>query len=241
MSFNMDINVSDCIVHHDRDAGFVVMAKPSGIGTNDFTDLFRDYLHGNAVETHDIPRKKQPHPVHRLDWATSGCLVLGYARAARTLLSRAFEERRVHKNYWAIVDGIPSDNEGTLYGTIKVKRRPSSIISYLHPDGKPIETKFKVLASNGAQTLLSLEPITGRTHQLRVHCSKLLGTPIHHDTIYNPAATDRTQRMCLHAASISLPYPSAAGETMSFEAPLPPYMQDQIARMTPVAGKTAIL
>jgi tRNA pseudouridine32 synthase/23S rRNA pseudouridine746 synthase len=165
--------------------------------------------------------------VHRLDQDTSGLLVMARGIEAQRRMSRLFETRQVHKRYVAVVAGqperspqaTPPDAEGwrTIDGPILLdwERRPLHIV---HPDGKPARSRWHVLQSSDTATLVELEPVTGRTHQLRVHMQSI-GHPMLGDTLYAPPAV-RAQcpRLMLHAQSLAFTHPFT-GEAMDFSAP----------------------
>jgi tRNA pseudouridine32 synthase/23S rRNA pseudouridine746 synthase len=131
-------------------------------------------------------------------------------------LSAAFAERRVCKRYVAVVDGAPDADEGEVDLPLIADwpRRPRQVVDAAR--GKPSLTRWRVLARQGRTTRLLLEPVTGRSHQLRVHMAAL-GWPIVGDALYggeNPAAP----RLMLHAQSLRLAHP-VDGRDLCFEAP----------------------
>jgi tRNA pseudouridine32 synthase/23S rRNA pseudouridine746 synthase len=163
--------------------------------------------------------------VHRLDMATSGLMVMARGAAAQRALSRAFAAREVSKRYIAVVAGrldAPPEAWGTIDLPIVVDwpNRPLRIID--HQLGKPSLTRWRVLGydETGTSTRVELEPITGRSHQLRVHL-RALGYPILGDALYAPHDVQaRASRLLLHAASLGFVHP-VTGETLAFECPVP--------------------
>lgn len=166
--------------------------------------------------------------VHRLDMATSGLMLMARGAAAQRVLSHAFASRAVHKRYVAVVDGVlnpPTDAEdgwGLIDLPIMVDwpKRPLRIVDPHR--GKPSLTRWRVLNTDAAGqiTRVELEPITGRSHQLRVHL-QALGHAILGDTLYAGAAVQaRAGRLLLHASTLSLPHP-ISGEWLSFVSPPP--------------------
>jgi len=162
--------------------------------------------------------------VHRLDMATSGLMLMARGAAMQRQLSQAFASRRVHKRYIAVVDGhvaTPIDEWGVIELPILVDwpRRPLRIVD---PRGQPSVTRWRVLAHElGAdgrpQTRLELEPVTGRTHQLRVHL-QAIGHAILGDALYaNDAVRARNERLLLHASELALKHP-VSGEPLHFSS-----------------------
>jgi tRNA pseudouridine32 synthase/23S rRNA pseudouridine746 synthase len=164
--------------------------------------------------------------VHRLDMATSGLMVLARSPAAQRRLNDAFANREVHKRYIAVVDGIvppPPQDWGVIDLPIIVDwpNRPRRIID---PErGKPSVTRWRVLAHDPLNntTRVELEPITGRSHQLRVHLLAL-GHAIVGDALYaSPRVQALSDRLLLHACSLALPHP-VSGQTLRFDS-APPF------------------
>ena len=161
--------------------------------------------------------------VHRLDMGTSGILVFGRGAGAQRALSIAFAERRVDKRYVAVVAGRPEAGEGTIDLPLICDwpNRPRQIVS--RERGKPSLTRWRVLARSPdepATTRLELEPLTGRSHQLRVHL-QAIEHPILGDELYAPADVHAmAPRLLLHAERLTLPHPSS-GEPLVLHAPCP--------------------
>ena len=162
--------------------------------------------------------------VHRLDMATSGLMLMARGAAMQRAMSLLFERREVRKRYVAMVDGQlapapTADGWGLIDLPIAVDwpRRPLRTIDTA---GKPSQTRWRNLAFNSEAhcTRVELEPITGRSHQLRVHLLAL-GHPILGDTLYAPDAVQaRSPRLLLHATALRLAHP-ATGELLTFENP----------------------
>ncbi len=169
--------------------------------------------------------------VHRLDMATSGLVVMARGLAHQRSLSRAFETRQVHKRYTAVVAGALAnplpDNGWNLIDlplTVDWPNRPRSIIS--HELGKPSLTRWRLDAAQrpaahaDITTRLELEPVTGRTHQLRVHL-QAIGHPIVGDALYAHARQQAmADRLLLHAHWLQLPHP-LDGQAIEFHSPCP--------------------
>lgn len=144
---------------------------------------------------------------HRLDRDTSGVLILARSALARRRLGEAFERRAVRKEYVAVIHGVPPTPEGGVHLPLAPdpghapRQRVDPII------GRPATTRWRTLArsADGHRTLVALEPVTGRSHQLRAHLA-WLGVPIHGDVLYG-APAGASGRMLLHAARIGFPHP----------------------------------
>ena len=171
--------------------------------------------------------------VHRLDMGTSGLVVMARGAQAQRTLSAAFAERRVHKRYEALVAGVPeaSDADADADGWCNIHlplivdwpNRPKSKVDF--ELGKPSHTRWRRLAEHDVAGLgpcarLALAPVTGRSHQLRVHLLAL-GHPILGDELYaEGAALAAAPRLLLHACAVSLPHP-AHGGIQHFSSPVP--------------------
>lgn len=203
------------------DASLLVLDKPSGLLA----------VPGRGPDKQDClaARVQARYPdalvVHRLDMDTSGLMVMARGAAAQRALSRAFAERAVHKRYHAVVAGIlQAPPEG--WGCIDLPlicdwpNRPRQIVDPIL--GKPSLTRWRVLGHDaaGAWTRVELEPVTGRSHQLRVHL-QALGHPILGDALYAPPEVQaRADRLLLHACALRLPHP-ASGQDCEFTSPAP--------------------
>jgi tRNA pseudouridine32 synthase/23S rRNA pseudouridine746 synthase len=158
--------------------------------------------------------------VHRLDMATSGLFVMGRGISMQRRLSRAFAEREVAKHYEAVVTGRIEPDAGTIELPLAADwpRRPMQKVDEEH--GRPSETRWTVAARDTDTTRVLLEPLTGRTHQLRVHL-RAIGHPIVGDALYAPPEVQAlSPRLLLHATGLRLAHP-ASGEPLTFESPAP--------------------
>jgi tRNA pseudouridine32 synthase / 23S rRNA pseudouridine746 synthase len=157
--------------------------------------------------------------VHRLDQATSGVMLFGRGAAAQRALSMAFAARRVAKRYEAVVLDLVADEAGTIELPLSTDwpNRPRQRVDRAH--GKPSLTQWQVLSrdATACTTRLQLEPITGRSHQLRVHLAAI-GHPIVGDTLYAPPSD--APRLLLHACELRLPHPRDA-RTLVLTSPVP--------------------
>ncbi len=155
--------------------------------------------------------------VHRLDMATSGLLLFARGLECQRRLSTAFERRRVTKEYEALVQGVPGAPSGEIDLPIGADwpRRPRQMID--HVTGRRSVTRWRVLACEGALTRVVFEPVTGRSHQLRVHAAAM-GWPIAGDALYGDAAA--APRLMLHARSLALAHP-VSGVMQQWQSPAP--------------------
>lgn len=157
--------------------------------------------------------------VHRLDRDTSGLLVLARTAAARAALGRAFESRQVAKRYLAVVTGGPPTTAGTIHLPLadNPHRPPAKRVDPIL--GRRATTRWRVVATRRAgdavRTLVELEPVTGRSHQLRAHLA-WLGCPISGDPLYGPHGG--AGRLALHAATLEFPHPND-GRVLRLAAP----------------------
>lgn len=156
--------------------------------------------------------------VHRLDQATSGLIVFARGADAQRALSVAFAERRVYKRYEAVLHGVLKDDEGDVALPLMVDwpNRPRQIVHLT--EGKPALTRWRVAARSASRTHVLLEPVTGRSHQLRVHM-QALGHAIVGDDLYGPQPP-QAGRLLLHAAALHLPHPRRP-EVLRFASEVP--------------------
>ncbi|MEM8758184.1 MAG: RluA family pseudouridine synthase [Planctomycetota bacterium] len=198
---------------------FAVVLKPPGLHAvpGRTPDKF-DSIQARARIA--FPWAEGPITVHRLDRDTSGILVLGLTRAAHRDLSVQFQDRRVSKRYTALLDGEPPAAEGlvNLPMIVDWPNRPRQMVD--HESGKPARTRYRVLGGGAGRSLVELEPITGRTHQLRVHAATPvrdggMGAPIAGDTLYGKGAGPR---LMLHAGALEFDEPGT-GRRRRFESP----------------------
>jgi len=201
------------ILHLDDD--LLVVEKPAGLLS----------VPGRGPERADclIERLRVAHPqvllVHRLDLDTSGVMIFALTPQAQAHLGRQFEHRRVQKRYVALVAGHPAEAAGRVDLPLIVDwpNRPRQKVC--HATGRPAQTDWRVLRAEGANARVRLMPLTGRSHQLRVHM-QALGHPILGDPLYAGAAAGNWPRLMLHAEDLRLTHPQT-GEALRFRAPVP--------------------
>ncbi len=201
------------ILHADHE--ILVVDKPAGLLT----------VPGRGPDKSDclINRLRGAFPtillVHRLDLDTSGVVIFGLTPHAQRFLSREFEQRGTKKTYQARLWGQLSPDEGQVDLPLIVDwpNRPRQHVN--HETGKPAQTDWRVMRHEGDTTRVRLFPITGRSHQLRVHMMSL-GHPILGDPLYATDAARDFPRLMLHAETLRIRHPDS-GRHMTFSAPVP--------------------
>jgi 23S rRNA (cytosine1962-C5)-methyltransferase len=225
-----------------RDDALIAVNKPAGIPTHaaDPADPFA----GDALRIVRAQEGLHYLGMHqRLDAETSGVLVFAARPDANKPLAEAFEGRRVHKIYAALVHGRPRRTEGTVDAPIVRDRGERYRVAAADdPRGQPARTRYRVLetfapdkatSEDGSPSpgyaLVEVIPETGRSHQIRVHLAHI-GAPVVGDPLYGPADLP-APRLCLHARELTLPHP-ATGQLLTIDAPLPPLFAD-VSRTLP--------
>lgn len=212
-----------------RDAMILVVDKPAGMpvhpGPNPRGRVLVTVTHLLDSLRFGLPRK--PEAAHRLDKDTSGCLLLGRHSRAIAHLNVLFKRGFVTKRYWALVEGGPATDSGVFDLALARLNPDRGWWMKADPSGLPAITNWRVMGrgvdQSGADiSWLELEPLTGRTHQLRVHCSAA-GHAIIGDPIYGSGPRSGGPGLQLHARSLSIPYDMKKAP-IEVEAPVPPHM-----------------
>jgi len=201
-----------------RRGGLVAIDKPAGI----HCQAARHRLAGTLPDMVRVllGSRDAVDPVHRLDKHCSGVVVLGETKRARRELSALWAGGGVRKRYLALVAGEPPNDEGEIDAPIGKDPHGPPSRKMVAADGRSSLSRYRVLARSSGTSLIELEPITGRTHQLRVHCAHL-GWPMLGDPWYAPpSVAAMAPRLCLHAWRLELPK-GALGTPCEIEAPVP--------------------
>jgi 23S rRNA pseudouridine1911/1915/1917 synthase len=228
------------IVHEDEH--LIVVVKPAGVlvhptlGVKSGTLANALAYHLNRVSIDEsaalinhppapevAPPFVRPGLVHRLDRDTSGLLAVAKTQAALSRLSQHFQRRLVEKRYVAVVSGLLEEDRLTLDAPIGRDEGASPPWGVL-PGGKPAETRLRVLERRARRTLVELEPVTGRTNQLRIHCAHA-GHAVVGDRLYGG---EPHARLCLHAARLSFRHP-ATNEWVEFVSEAPAELLSALA------------
>jgi len=215
------------LLHEDDKV--LVFNKPAGLAVQGGSGLSR-HVDGMLEALRDRKGQK-PRLVHRLDRETSGVLVVARTRAAAQALAESFRARSTRKIYWALTKGVPRESQGRISTWLTKESGPDGDFMQVHrdrtADAVHAVTSYSVIDQAGQNVAWqSLRPITGRTHQLRVHMAHL-GTPIVGDPKYFNIMNwelpgGMQNRMHLHARRIVVPHPS--GGTLDVTAPMPQHM-----------------
>jgi len=202
------------VLYRDRDV--IAIDKPAGLAVQGGTNTLR-HLDG-MLDALRFDAAERPRLVHRLDKDTSGVLLLARSAKAATWLAAAFRDKTARKTYWALVAGVPRPKRGRI---------DLAVAKDDEDDARDAVTYYTVVEQAAQKAAwLALLPLTGRTHQLRVHCAGM-GTPIVGDGKYGGAKAllpglEGGRKLHLHARFIALRKPD--GSRLAVTAPLPPHM-----------------
>lgn len=220
--------VRSLVIH--KDESILVLNKPCGLAVQGGTRTER-HLDG-MLEALTFDAAEKPRLVHRLDRDTSGVLVLARTAAAAAKLGRSFKERDTRKIYWALTVGAPRPDRGTIRMHLakqagKKGERVTGVSAHAD-EAQFSETHFATVARAGQKLAwLVFMPVTGRTHQIRVHAAEALQCPVVGDGKYGGAAAhpggEISTSLHLHARSLDVAHPD--GGRFSILAPLPPHME----------------
>jgi 23S rRNA pseudouridine1911/1915/1917 synthase len=210
------------------DGSIVVLDKPSGMTVHPGAGRREGTLAAALIhafpEIAGVGSPERPGIVHRLDRETSGVMVAARSPAAFESLSGQFRDRNVHKIYLGLVWGRMPAAEGCFTWAIGRHVRHGQKISVRTRRPKQAETRYRVLREYRETTLLELRPVTGRTHQIRVHLAAA-GHPVVGDGRYGKKGARKFPRLFLHAHRLSFSHPGT-GERVEFESPLPAELEE---------------
>jgi 23S rRNA pseudouridine955/2504/2580 synthase len=237
--------IQDCVIF--RDEHMIVLNKPPGLASQGGSGQGERHVDGLTAAL-TFGYKDRPKLVHRLDKDTSGVLLLARTDRVARALSEALRHRAARKIYWAVVAGVPQPKQGSIkFALMKAPGHgrggegekmlcihPAKVADY--PDAKRAQTDYFTLWFLGTRlSWMALEPVTGRTHQLRAHMAEV-GHPILGDGKYGGGDADNagdgwgagiggeiSRKLHLHARSLSIEHPITKAP-MTFVAPLPPHM-----------------
>jgi 23S rRNA pseudouridine1911/1915/1917 synthase len=219
------------IIYQDGD--IIVLDKPAGLTVHPApghpSGTLVNALLAACPDLRGIAGTLRPGIVHRLDKDTSGLMVVAKNDRAQRALQRQLKDRDVHKTYLALVHGVPKPREGLIEAPIgrhPKNRKKMAVVA----GGREAITKYRVREelAGGRYSLLEVEPVTGRTHQIRVHMAAL-GHPIAGDATYGKRS-DIIARQALHASKLAFAMP-LGGRTVEFESPLPSDMHTALERL----------
>ena len=207
------------IIYQDND--IIVVDKPAGLTVHPApghpSGTLVNALLAMCPDLQGIAGTLRPGIVHRLDKDTSGLLVVAKNDRAMRALQQQLAERQVHKTYLALVHGVPKPREGQIEAPIGRNPRNRKKMAVVE-DGRESTTRYRIREELPGHALLEVEPVTGRTHQIRVHLAAI-GHPILGDSVYG-RPSPLLDRQFLHAWKLAFGMP-LGGRLVEFESPLP--------------------
>lgn len=216
--------IQKLVLYKDKD--ILVLNKPAGLAVQGGSKTTR-HIDG-MLDALRFDYDEKPHLVHRLDKETSGVLVIARTVQNAGFFSQLFKTKEVHKTYWALVAGLPKPAKGKIDAPLAQKQ-----IGKNHDKRMVDEEGISAISLYQVQdhladkvAWLQMSPLTGRTHQLRIHAAEVLKTPILGDSRYGTRTEltkDLSNKMFLHARAISIPLPNK--KILTIEAPIPEHFQ----------------
>lgn len=216
-----------------QDFDLMVVDKPAGLAVHPApghpSGTLVNALLAITPDLKGISGALRPGIVHRLDKDTSGLIVVAKNDRAMRALQRQLKDREMHKTYLALVHGVPKPAQGVIEAPIgrhPKNRKKMAVVA----GGRESETRYRVReeVAGGKYALLEVEPVTGRTHQIRVHMAAI-GHPIVADAVYGKRS-DVLDRQFLHAWKLAFAMP-LGGREVEFESPLPPDLREALAKL----------
>lgn len=203
-----------------QDSNLIILDKPAGLAVHGgpstpvhLESMLGVFAHGSFGA---------PQPVHRLDRDTSGCLILARHEKAASRLGRLFSAGKIGKRYWAIIEGRVSQSSGLIDLALLKINKKTGWRMIADSKGQRAVTRWRLMGGAENQIWLELEPETGRTHQIRVHCAEGLKSPVLFDPVYGTKKDGET--MHLMSRRIIIPY-WADRPPVIVEAPPPEHMK----------------
>lgn len=207
-----------------KDENIIVINKPSGMAVQGGTNQMR-HIDG-LLDGLKFEKEERPKLTHRIDKDTSGLLVLARNRKYALLLTKAFREHKIKKTYLALCAGCPNKHEGQIKASLEKVGEKMLVIQ----DGQKAVTNYKVIDNTGQKfCLIEAEPLTGRTHQIRVHL-EFLGVPIVGDSKYGKREDAKKAGLSakLHLHSFQIDLSEIMNKKCVVKAPLPNYFKEDI-------------
>ncbi len=193
---------------------FIAFNKPPGLAVQ--PDKTGDK---SLLQLAEIYCKSRLYLVHRLDRPISGIMVFAKTKSCATALSEQFQQRSVRKTYLAVVKDAPPQTEGTLKGNLEKDERRNRSRMTEETDGEPAEMKYRVLGSSDNYTLLEVELITGKHHQIRAQLAAI-GCPVKGDVKYGARRSNKDRSIHLHSWKLAFTHP-VSGEKVEMTGALP--------------------
>lgn len=212
------------IIYEDGDT--IVIDKPAGLLTHPASNASPSVA-GSLAGKIEPDGTLRPGVVHRLDRDTSGVMILAKNQSSKDYLAKQFAKRQVEKTYLALISGRPKHDEASIEVPIERDKRRGDRWR-VGVSGRKSTTQYKVLHYYRDMTLVKVKPLTGRTHQIRVHFAHL-GHPVVGDKIYGKKITPQINRQFLHASSLVIKLPN--GKKRKFEADLPPELVNYLEQI----------
>lgn len=207
-----------------KDNDIIILNKPAGLAVQGGSKTNR-HIDG-MLEALKFEYDEKPHLVHRLDKETSGILVVARTAQSAAYFSKLFKTKEIHKTYWALVDGLPRPEKGKIEAPLIQKKVGAKVDKRMVDEGGLSAISLYQVQDHLADKIswVQMSPLTGRTHQLRIHAAEVLKTPILGDDRYGKKTEFKLpNKMFLHARAIALPLPCK--KTLTVEAPLPEHFE----------------
>ena len=213
----------DHVLYRDQD--IIVLDKPAGMMTQPAPSRYQGTVYSELQKLLRDEKCKGHRPsigmMQRLDRDTSGVMVFSIHQRAHKKMTEAFQGRDIKKIYWALIAGKPQTDQGE-FRSLLARRRSTNLVVSVERGGKPAETRYRLLQTMDQISLVEVQLITGRSHQIRAHFSEA-GLPLLGDTAYggpNELGGLNVPRQMLHSRELSFCHP-VTGKEMVFTAPLP--------------------